>query len=380
MQPAVFERSTGRLQDRGAGLGVPTATCLALREQKIIGDEFPHLSIRSLSHVSRSDDGRPAGGCAGEVPTYLEAIRWGDMYNQLRSLVPDEQYTAGIGVQSVSDAGDSVEVTFDDGKGERFDLAIFADGYRSLGRSLISPDSELSYQGYVIWRGTLPEFSLMDPTIFEGKLHRVGFPGGHMFAYLLPGVAGGVQPGSRELNWGMFLPVAEEEVDDLFVDRSGRRRELSLPPGAMKEELQNRLKLRATELLPPFYASLVSASEDTFAQAIMTTLPTKYVKGRLCLVGDAGAIVQPFTTSGVFKGMRNAAELVGELRRSDDLSIALDRWDQRQRVTGEGLGRLGALMERHLILQTPDFSKMSQAGLTLWWSEIQHTLEQVMRT
>lgn len=200
-----------------------------------------------------------------------------------------------------------------------------------------------------------------------------------MFAYLLPGAGGLVQPGSRELNWGMFLPVAEEALDDFLVDRDGRRRQLSLPPGSMREESQNRLKQNAARLLPPFYASLVDASQDTFAQAIVTALPARYTKGRLCLAGDAGAVVQPFTTSGVFKGMRNAAELIGELSRSDDIPAALGRWDHRQRVTGQALARLGTLMEQRLIAQTPDFSQMSQAELSTWWDEIQQALEHAMR-
>ena len=379
MHPSVFERSVSALKDRGAGLGVPTATCMALREQKIIDSDLPHLGIRSLSHASRSDAGLPLGGCAGEVPTYLEALRWGDLYNRLRSLVHDVHYTAGLGVENVIDAGDLVEVTFDDGTEEHFDLAIFADGCRSMGRNLVSPDCEPSYQGYVIWRGTLPEKDLSDAAPFEGKLQRLGFPGGHMFAYLVPGVGGLVQTGSRELNWGMFLPVEVDQLDDFFVDRDGQPRQLSLPPGSMREELELSLKQRAARLLPPFYASLVSASQDTFAQAIMTAIPTQYAKGRLCIAGDAGAVVQPFTTSGVFKAMRNAAELIGELSGSEDIAAALDRWNQKQRRTGKGLAHLGSLMERRLIIETPNFSQMNQDGLSAWWGEIQQTLEQVMR-
>jgi len=379
MQAAVFERSASALKERGVALGVPTATCIALRDQKIIGDDFPHVSIRSLSHASRSDSELPLGGCAGEVPTYLEALRWGDLYNQLRSLVPDANYTAGLGVASVRDSGNFVDVTFEDGSDRRFDLVIFADGFGSQGRSLVSPDCEPRYQGYVIWRGILPENELSDSTPFEGKLQRVGFPNGHMFAYLLPGVGGQVQSGSRELNWGMFLPMAAGELDEFFLDRGGQQRGLSLPPGSMKEEQELRLKQRAAQLLPPFYASVVNASRSTFAQAIMTALPTKYTKGRLCIAGDAGAVVQPFTTSGVFKGMRNAAELIRELNTSDEIYAGLDRWNQRQCHMGEGLARLGSLMEKRLIAETPDFSKMSQSSLSVWWGEIQQTLEQIMR-
>lgn len=176
MQPSVFERSTSPLKDRGAGLGVPTATCLALRDQKIIDNSLSHLSIRALSHANRTDDGRPLGGRAGEIPTYLEAIRWGDLYNQLRSLVPDPHYAAGVGVERVFDSGDFVEVTFDDGTAQRFDLAIFADGYRSMGRSLVSPECEPSCRGYVLWRGTLPEAQISDASPFEGTSSASAFP------------------------------------------------------------------------------------------------------------------------------------------------------------------------------------------------------------
>jgi len=175
------------------------------------------------------------------------------------------------------------------------------------------------------------------------------------------------------------LPVEVDQLDDFFVDRDGQPRQLSLPPGSMREELELSLKQRAARLLPPFYASLVSASQDTFAQAIMTAIPTQYAKGRLCIAGDAGVVVQPFTTSGVFKGMRNAAELIGELSGSEDIAAALDRWNQKQRRTGKGLAHLGSLMERRLIIETPNFSQMNQDALSAWWGEIQQTLEQVMR-
>lgn len=89
-------------------------------------------------------------------------------------------------------------------------------------------------------------------------------------------------------------------------------------------------------------------------------------------------IVPPFTTSGVFKAMRNAAELVLAIQAAENIESALNQWDKAQQRTGDGLQRLSALMEERLISNVPDFSRFSQDDLDVWWSEIQRTLEEIM--
>ena len=71
--PTVFEKSNGRLEERGAGLGIPSAVAVALRDQGYIEDGFPHVSIRALVHSSVSQGDARDGGVAGSVPTFLEA-------------------------------------------------------------------------------------------------------------------------------------------------------------------------------------------------------------------------------------------------------------------------------------------------------------------
>ena len=378
MQPQVFEKSSRALKDRGAGLGIPTGVAVALRDQGFIYEGFPHVSIRSLAHSSVSSKDAYLGGHAGTVPTLLEGIRWGHLFDHLRSLVPSENYHSGTAVTNAENEGDAVRVAFDNGQVDRYDIVIFSDGYRSIGRDIVSPDDRTEYQGYFIWRGTVQESDMGDAARYEETLQRIGFANGHFFSYLLPSESGSSEVGERELNWGMFLPVPKSELAAYLVDRDGVQRELSRPPGSMRDDLEQTLKDKAKKLLPKYYAELVRRSIHTFGQGIVATVPASYRKGRICLAGDAGAVVPPFTTSGVFKGMKNAVELVTAVARGDDLETSLDRWEADQQKAGVGLKKLSSLMEAKLITSVPDFAEMSQDDLTEWWSDIQSTLEEVM--
>ncbi len=378
MQPTVFERSGSVLKDRGAGLGIPTAVAVALRDQGFIDDGFPHVSIRALTHSSVSGKDAHYGGMAGSVPTFLEAIRWGHLFDHLRSLVPDDDYKTGRAVADAQNEGDEVKVTLDDGSVEYYDIAVFADGYHSLGRSIVCPTHQPRYQGYFIWRGTLPEQELGDSSLFDETLQRVGFPGGHFFAYLLPNESGSTTVGDRDLNWGVFLPLTADELADHLLDREGIQHELSLPPGRMRVEIEKKLKQKVKPLLPGYYADIVARSRNTFGQGIVATIPDVYRRGRICLAGDAGSLVPPFTTSGVFKGMKNGVELITALASERDIDSALGAWEEEQQKAGEGLKHLSDVMTDKLIASVPDFSTLSEADLIEWWSAIQLTLEETM--
>ena len=62
------------------------------------------------------------------------------------------------------------------------------------------------------------------------------------------------------------------------------------------------LKRRASERLPDYYAEIVATCRDTFAYAIYDCEVPAYRKGRVCLVGDAGAFARPHTAAGALKG------------------------------------------------------------------------------
>ena len=60
---------------------------------------------------------------------------WSDLYGNLRRRVPDSIYHAGCAVSSVKMVdGETALLQLEDGRDFIFDLVIFADGYRSMGR------------------------------------------------------------------------------------------------------------------------------------------------------------------------------------------------------------------------------------------------------
>ena len=120
--------------------------------------------------------------------------------------------------------------------------------------------------------------------------------------------------------------------------------------------------------MPPYYAELVLASRDTFAQPIYRVEPPAYHRDRICLIGDAGAVVSPVTGSGVFRGMTNVIELVTALQAGADLDRALGAWDAAQAVMGQRLSTSGQQMEQALIWATPDLARLDAAAVEDWWN------------
>jgi 2-polyprenyl-6-methoxyphenol hydroxylase-like FAD-dependent oxidoreductase len=94
---------------------------------------------------------------------------------------------------------------------------------------------------------------------------------------------------------------------------------------------------------------------------------TIYHQGRICLIGDAGAVAQPFTGSGVFKGANNAIDLTAELQAHRDVDAALRKWDKKETTTGRRLVVLGRQMEQAFIWSAPDFSQMDAETTAAWF-------------
>jgi 2-polyprenyl-6-methoxyphenol hydroxylase-like FAD-dependent oxidoreductase len=126
------------------------------------------------------------------------------------------------------------------------------------------------------------------------------------------------------------------------------------------------LKKRAWAMLPGFYADIIQKSQNTFLQAIYMASVPAFHKDRICLVGDAGSVAPPFTASGVFKSMENAAALAEALRTPSTLDEALTDWDKAQMVEAGRLAELGRHLENLLIWNIPDFSTMNQAEMETW--------------
>jgi 2-polyprenyl-6-methoxyphenol hydroxylase-like FAD-dependent oxidoreductase len=367
---SVFERSRGELVDRGAGIATPVATFSSLIAQDLLDVTFPYVHRPDQPFITRAAADDWLGHAPWSRPHDEAAMHWGALYRNLRRRVPDAVYHQGWTVTNAQMANDTAVVLhFADGQRQEFDLVLFADGYQSLGRRLLFPDVAVQYRGYVAWRGLLDEHLLADSAPLEGAAPRVSYKGmiGHLIPYFVPGRGGSTIRGERLVNWAAYLLVPLDALPQFLTDRDGRQHTHSLPPGVMRPEQEDRLKQLLQTQLPGYYAAIVTATRNTFVQAIYTVAVPAYHRGRIGLIGDAGAVATPITGSGVFKGMRNAIDLVAALGAAADVDTALAAWDAGQTEMGAHYTRLSAQMEEALIWATPDFSTMDAAETEAWW-------------
>ena len=110
----------------------------------------------------------------------------------------------------------------------------------------------------------------------------------------------------------------------------------------------------------------MAAADNHFAQAIYIADVPTYHNGRVCLIGDAGAVAPPYTASGVFKGMNNAIDLT-EALNNDSCNVALARWSETQTALGNRMSALGRQLEQALIWIVPNFGHMDETEMQAWW-------------
>jgi 2-polyprenyl-6-methoxyphenol hydroxylase-like FAD-dependent oxidoreductase len=366
---AVFERSRGGLVGRGGGIATTGVMWDELVSDGIIDADMPHFRADEMPFIVRTDEEPMTGRVPYAIPLDLRAFHWTELWGQLRRRVPDGVYHQGVPVMSAETVGDeAVELAFEAGERERFDLVLFADGYRSVGRQHICPDTDLDYRGYMLWRGLLPE-SAVESAPLKADIPRLSYTAlkGNATAYFVPSAEGSTQPGDRLINWACYIPLPAQEVDAFMVDRHGQPHTGTLAPGSMRPAEEARLKALMRDNLPDWYGRMVELTQDTYVQLIYTADLSTYARGRMALIGDAGVVAPPFTGSGVFKGFQNVMGLLEQLGQGGDLDAALAAWSDEQVGLGQRLLALGRQMEQAFIWDSIDLRSADADAVASWW-------------
>jgi len=366
----VYERSRGRLAGRGGGIGTSGAVFNDLLNQDIIDDDFSHLSIDSFPFIIRTSKEERFGHSPIQLPTDFKTFHWSVLWDTLRKRVPDEAYHQDHEVvMSRTDIDNHVVLGFSNGKEERFDLVLFADGYQSFGRKILFPEIDLTYRGYMLWRGLLPEDQLTDSFPLEGRITRLWYPDidGNFVFYFIPGMDGSCEKGKRLFNWAGYIVLPEKELPAFMIDNEGKSNSGSIPPGKMRLEEENHLKQMMKENLPIYYGEIVEKTSNTYIQLIYTAKLPSYHKGRMGLIGDAGMVIQPFTGSGIFKGFNNAKDLIVALKKFDNIDDALNHWSKEQVRIGNRLIEYGEQMEKAFIFGDFDLASANEETAGTWW-------------
>lgn len=369
---SVFERSGKALVGRGGGIGTIPSLIREIKEQGCIGEDFISLPITKLSFIGKKKSAEPYGVRAGEIEMNFQVFQWNELWKHLRNHVPDSAYHKAIQVNwAKMNSSGKVSLSFERYPDQVFDLVLFADGYNSLGRKILFPEKKLAYRGYILWRGLLPESSMPGLCPLKDEILRLSYDGapGHNVVYFIPGEAGSTKSGHRVFNWAAYIAIPESELEEVMRDKYGNIRTGTLPPGMIGKQTESKLKRLLSNHTPDYYSEIVNRTENSYIQVIYTLDLDSYYKDKICLIGDAGMVVQPFTGSGVFKGYQNVKDLIEILGSGISLEDALVQWSKNQLQTGKRLLALGEQMEKAFIWNQPDFAVMDQDTTSAWWKD-----------
>lgn len=357
----VLERSSSGLQDRGSGIAIPIALRDELIEAGYLPADYPCWPGNGRAWYVA--DGTDGGDLRWRQPGPMVTNNWGELWRGLRThLATTTDYVEGGQVVSLSAGDPGVSVELDNGSSHRFDAVFGADGYRSVVRAHMHPQSRPRYAGYVLWRGNFPVADLTDTGSWEqvlatGEWITVAFDGGHAVMYPIPDFDAATHGGLR-VNWAMYAPTP----DGLVVDDPS-----SIPPGAVGEDLYRQFRELLDAVIPPDHLPLfASPREGISIQPVYDELVDHYVDGRVALIGDAATLSRPHTGSGATKAMQDARLLETLGATHDTWDALLAAYDTDRSATGRSLVELGRRIGHDQVEATPPWSTMSPSDFEAW--------------
>jgi 2,6-dihydroxypyridine 3-monooxygenase len=329
----VYERSAARLSGFGAGIVVHEATLRYFKERAQTNLADICVAAGFLRFVDAS------GRLTREEPCPYEFTAWSTLYRNLLDLYGPDRYHGGCELIGFDQHGAGVELRFGDGRVEHCQLLVCADGIHSTARSLLCPEAQPQYAGYVGWRGTIEErrlsaqsAALVGDSITYGVIDR-----SHILSYPIPSIDGSTDRGERLINFVWYRNVDENgELGEIMTDRYGRPRQISIHPGEVQDSHVAELREAAAAQLPAAFAEMIELAEP-FLQVIVDLTTPAMVFDRVCLLGDAAFAARPHAAAGTAKAAENAWKLVDALGRSDRVEQALREWEPAQLELGRRL-------------------------------------------
>jgi 2-polyprenyl-6-methoxyphenol hydroxylase-like FAD-dependent oxidoreductase len=240
-----------------------------------------------------------------------------------RTLAVGVNVRLGTTVESVSQRPDGVEVTFSDGRRERYDLMVSSDGVSSRMREQIFPEAPRpKFTGQMIYRIIAERPPGFDRTYFYmGEDTKLGFnpvSSTHMYMFLLEH-----RPDHQ------WVPVEEQpqRLFDLMADWGG--------------------------IVPEVRKTVMTTNAHTInyrpLEAIL--MPKPWYRGRVVLIGDAAHATTPHLASGAGMAIEDAIVLADELSLTDSVDAALARFMERRfdrgKLVVENSLRLGEIEMNH---------------------------------
>ena len=360
----VFERSSKKLQDRGAGIVIPAPLFESLKEQQWLDKDTPHTPLSGMSYRIK-DTSNDEGRSIWHRPLDAVAMRWGHLFAQLRKRVPDQNYVNGIDVLDIKQNEENGQtLTLSNGSIYHADLVIAADGIHSSTRDLVNGPTTINYSGYVLWRGLLDQTSTPAP---QNDVLWHPYNGGMAGCYIIPASEHSTAAQKHTLNWGIYDKVDTDLLSKLLPDAKNPEASSahSLNDFA-KEHLRNLLNKN----IPTLSANLLHQTSAPFVQAIVDLDSEKLVTSNIALIGDAAAVLRPHAASGAVKAIDNALSLAKALQSTSSISDDLKNWQQQELPKLRQQVALSKTLGEGLVTSAPLWADMSENDMGQWWQSM----------
>ncbi len=228
----------------------------------------------------------------------LLMINRADLVCLLESSCADADMRRGVTVTSLVQHPDEVQVGFNDGTTERFDVVVACDGIESSTRDQVFGAAKGYDSGWILWTWWA------DANRFDPTITREWWGAGCFFgAYPAPGQVMCAAGGPRDALLGEDVPsVLSYHMADLIGQ-------------------------------VPVVGTAIGDLDDAYSWAMRDVRSERWVDRRVVLCGDAAVGFMPTAGVGASNAMRAAAGLADELSRANGASVplALELYEKRCR-------------------------------------------------
>lgn len=352
----IYERSNDNLNDRGAGICIPSPLHTQLIAENFLNQHTQHIHLTERQFLTTTDNQKSR--CIWDAPFDARAYNWQTLFSQLRQRIDDTHYHSGKSVIAIENTEKHVTLTLSNHQTIEADWVIACDGSTSNTHASIYPNSQPQYAGYIAWRGLIPREQIHEQSLFE-PLTYAFYLDGHALSYYIPR-----QTQTQSLNWLVYQKITEDAVPASLkplVDTSERHR---------LTDAERKQLIDITCHLPKPLAQAIAQTPQPFLQMIVDQPVKQCRQGRILLSGDAAGTTRPHTGGGASKALQSALTLKQAIQTQASFSDAITVWANTQIQQETMLHTLGQRLGEWLVMHMPNWSTLMPGQIDQMWDDI----------